>query len=373
MEQQVCIFVVDDEAGMRVLLESILADHYRVESFASAEACLERLTTQKPDMLLIDVGLPGIDGYTLCRRVKDDPACAHIPITFVSGHDTIEARLEGYEAGGENFIVKPFAAEELVSKIRVSLRTVEEQQQLRARASYAEHTAISAMTSLGGLGAIIEFLRKSFSCANSEDLANAILHALGQYGLQGAVQIRIGAGAHSMSLQGTGVPLETSVLNYVSTLGRMFEFQKRAVYNFGGVTVLVSNMPVDDPERCGSIRDNLAILTEGADARRQAIEIEEASRRTQQGILLAVETLQKTVDKMREGHRRDQFSVTQLIIEVQEDMVKSFVKLGLSESQESFMIELVKRHIGNILDQISQGEDIVGQLEELAKSLRTLV
>lgn len=374
MAEPVLIYAVDDEPQMQVLLDAILGDHYAVETFGTAEACLQRLATtdQRPEMVLIDVGLPGMDGYALCRRIKDDARTAHIPVAFISGHDTIEARLRGYEAGGEDFIVKPFEPEELLSKLKVALRLFEEQEQLRARASYAEHTALSAMSTLGSLGAVIEFLRKSFACTNGGELGNALLDALKQYGLQGAVRIHMGGTAHTMSLQGASLPLEASILDYVSTLGRIFEFQKRAVFNFGGITLLVSNMPIDNAERCGSLRDNLAILAEGADARRQAIEFEEARRRTQQGLLKAVDKLQGTLDAMRVKHQREQFSVTQLVIDVQEDMVHSFVQIGLSEGQESFVIDLVKRHIGQILDQIAQGDDIVVQLEELAATLRNL-
>lgn len=374
MEDQVRIYVVDDEPQMCTMLDAILSDHYAVETFLTAEECLLRLTAAepRPEMILIDVGLPGMDGYTLCRRIKDDDRTAHIPVAFISGHDTIDARLQGYEAGGEDFIVKPFEPDELVSKVRVALRLFEEQEQLRARASFAEHTALSAMNTLGSLGAVIEFLRRSFACTNAAELGAALLDALRQYDLQGAVRIGMDGTAHTMSLQGSSLPLEASILDYVSTLGRIFEFQKRAVFNFGGITLLVSNMPIEDVERCGSLRDNLAILAEGADARRQAIEFEEARRRTQQGLLAAVEKLQGTLDAMRQKHRRDQFAVTQLIISVQEEMVKSFVQIGLSEGQENFVIDLVKRHIGEILDQLAQGDDIVVRLEDLAATLRTL-
>ncbi|CAG1002373.1 partial Response regulator PleD, partial [Rhodocyclaceae bacterium] len=91
MAEPVLIYAVDDEPQMRVLLDAILSDHYAVETFDSSEACLARLAIARPGMLLIDVGLPGIDGYALCRRIKDDAETAHIPVSFISGHDTIDA------------------------------------------------------------------------------------------------------------------------------------------------------------------------------------------------------------------------------------------------------------------------------------------
>ena len=75
------IFVVDDNTA-RLLLNAMLGTTYTVECFAAAEVCLKRLQEQCPDLFLLDVGLPGIDGYELCRRIKADPETARIPVVF---------------------------------------------------------------------------------------------------------------------------------------------------------------------------------------------------------------------------------------------------------------------------------------------------
>ena len=88
------IFVVDDNTA-RLLLNAMLGTTYTVECFAAAEVCLKRLQEQCPDLFLLDVGLPGIDGYELCRRIKADPETARIPVVFLSGHDSPEDILAG--------------------------------------------------------------------------------------------------------------------------------------------------------------------------------------------------------------------------------------------------------------------------------------
>lgn len=366
------VYAVDDEPGMRVLLEDMLSDQYEVDTFASAESCLERISADKPDMLLLDVTLPGIDGYELCRRIKGDIDTAGIPITFISGQDTIEALMRGYEAGGEDFIVKPFEPSALLSKVGVAQRIIGDQRRLREQASYATGAAMSAMTSIGELGIVIQFLRNSFGCNDIEALANAILDALGQYELDGAVMVRTTDEELCLSPHGRDLPLETSVLDYSRRLGRIFEVQKRSGYNYGGITLLVNNMPTDDPDRCGRIRDNLAILAEGADARRQAIEIDVANRRRQEGIMQAIGTLQVALERTQQGQKDNHFAVTHRLVEVQEDMMRSFVRLGLTDSQEHFMIDLVQQHVARILDLIDEGRDIVAELEQLIATLRNL-
>ena len=99
------VYVVDDDPVVLDIMHAILEPDCQVETFPSAEDCLMQLESEKPDFFLLDVNLPGMDGYTLCRQIKDNPALRSIPVTFVSSNDTIEERITGYDAGGEDFIV----------------------------------------------------------------------------------------------------------------------------------------------------------------------------------------------------------------------------------------------------------------------------
>ncbi len=358
---------------MLALTAAILEDTgCAVEGFSSATACLERLASQCPDMFLLDVRMAGMDGYALARSLKNSAETADIPITFVSGLDTIEARLAGYEAGGEDFIVKPFEPSLLVQKVQVAQRIRDEKRQLREMAGYAQRTAFTAMTSMGELGIVIDFLRKSFACGDSHALARAILDALDQYGLQGAVQIRIGDTAENLSAAGCNLPLEASVLNHVRTQGRIFEFKTRSVFNHGGITILVKNMPLEDGERCGRLRDNLAILTEGADARRHALEMESAQARTRNGIGAALADIREAVATLRRQHQRERFKNTQLMIDIQEGMTKFFVSLGLSEQQENLMFDFVRQQFARLQDGLEDPQQVSLRLEQLAQRLDEL-
>lgn len=367
------VFAVDDDPAMLAVTQEMLADeNCTVETFTSAQACLARLKEKQPDILLLDVRMSGMDGYAMCRQLKGDSQTADIPVTFVSGLDSIEARLTGYDAGGEDFIVKPFEPEVLLRKIHVAQRIRAEKQVLREQAGFAQRTAFSAMTTMGELGVVLEFLRKSFACTDAHALAAAILDALAQYGLQGAAQVRLGGTTLNLSAEGSNLPLESAVLNHVRDQGRIFEFGKRSVYNFGGITLLVKNMPVEDPEHCGRLRDNLAILAEGADARRQAIEIENRNHRTRDGIGAALADIHTALDTLRQQHQRDQFQGTQLMIDIQEGLTRFFVSLSLSEQQENQMYDFVKQQFERLRDGTGSAQELSGQLEQMAQRLREL-
>jgi DNA-binding response OmpR family regulator len=114
------IFVVDDEEMMTDLMDAILAPHYPIEVFHSAEDCLEaiesRARANRPWLVVLDVGLPGVSGYECCRLIR--AMDADIRVLFVSGHDTPGARVEARDAGGDDFMVKPFDTAELLCRIR---------------------------------------------------------------------------------------------------------------------------------------------------------------------------------------------------------------------------------------------------------------
>src|SRR5574343_1935941 len=124
MTDRLRIFVVDDDPLILDMLAAILADVGHLETFSSGEACLLRLAEVKPDLFLLDVSMPVMDGYDLCRRLKDDWETQDIPVIFVSAYDDSETRLRCYEAGGEEFILKPFEPVEIQCKLQVAERII---------------------------------------------------------------------------------------------------------------------------------------------------------------------------------------------------------------------------------------------------------
>ena len=117
MESAFKVCVVDDDPAVRDIICAMLDPDYPVEAFESAEACQAALTDTLPDLLLLDINLPGMNGYTFCQQIKSDGRLRKMPVIFVSGHDSPEERIAGYDAGGEDFIVKPFEPEELLRKV----------------------------------------------------------------------------------------------------------------------------------------------------------------------------------------------------------------------------------------------------------------
>ena len=116
------ILIVDDSPTNVEILRELLCDHYVLETAANGEECLQRLRTFSPDLVLLDVMMPGIDGYETCRRIKQSPCGNFTQVILVTGKAATGERLQGYEVGADDYVVKPFDHDELLAKVRVQFR-----------------------------------------------------------------------------------------------------------------------------------------------------------------------------------------------------------------------------------------------------------
>jgi CheY-like chemotaxis protein len=366
------VFAIDDDPLILEILREIVEPHYSMETFDSVEACLPRLDAEKPGMFLLDVTLPGMDGYAFCRQLKDDAALRRIPVTFVSSNDTIEARLEGYDAGGEDFIVKPFAPEEVLRKVRVAQHIVQNQQSIQEQADSSEYLANLALASMDEAGIVLQFMSKLIGWNSEQEVAEGLLELMQRYKLEGVVQVRVGQRCHTLSKSGANLPLETSVINHVRGMDRIFEFRARSVHNFDRVTLMVSNMPLADPDFCGRIRDNLSVAAQGADSRLQAIEIEEAGRKNQEGILDVLQSVRETISDMSQAHLQDRAASTEMMVQLDQDLANAFVHLGMTDNQERQMEDLVGNFMKRLVELLDRGEETQEAMHKLSEKLGQL-
>ena len=118
------VLVADDEPAARRLLRRILEPAgYRVVEAATGREALALADAERPDLLILDITLPDMDGVDICRRIKSDPATHLTPVIHITGLTTREHRLRALDAGSDEFVGKPFDIEELLLRVRSLLRT----------------------------------------------------------------------------------------------------------------------------------------------------------------------------------------------------------------------------------------------------------
>ena len=116
------ILVVDDNADMRQYLRHLLGDRYDVQTVADGYQALEATRVSRPALVLADVMMPRLDGFGLLRAIRDDPTLASTPVILVSARAGEESRVEGLQAGADDYLVKPFTARELMARVETHLK-----------------------------------------------------------------------------------------------------------------------------------------------------------------------------------------------------------------------------------------------------------
>ncbi|MGE0085059.1 MAG: response regulator [Desulfococcaceae bacterium] len=116
------IMIVDDNPQNLHVLEKLLKENsYNVRPALSGTAALNAMKSIRPDLILLDIRMPDPDGYEVCRRIRADESIRDIPVIFISALDAVEDKIKGFEAGGLDYITKPFQKEEVLARVRTHL------------------------------------------------------------------------------------------------------------------------------------------------------------------------------------------------------------------------------------------------------------
>ncbi len=123
------IMVIDDDLTSLTVLNTLLSDRYDVLSFSSAEDAMSVLYDVKPGLILSDVFMPGMDGFQLCRTIRRDLALKEQQIILISSCDSVEKKIEGFAAGADDYVTKPFEPKVLKAKINALVKRIIRQQE----------------------------------------------------------------------------------------------------------------------------------------------------------------------------------------------------------------------------------------------------
>src|SRR5207249_4480644 len=156
------VLIVDDEiANVELLARRLEAIGCQTQVASSGERAIALARSEQPDLILLDVMMPGIDGWQTCRRLKSQPETADIPVIFVTAKDRYEDLSKGFEVGGVDYLTKPFEPIELAARVRSAIFTKRLQDELRKTAGDLKRMEQSRKELIGMLGHDIRNLANS--------------------------------------------------------------------------------------------------------------------------------------------------------------------------------------------------------------------
>ncbi|MGH7967994.1 MAG: response regulator transcription factor, partial [Limisphaerales bacterium] len=131
------ILIIEDELAMRTALKDVLeAEEYRVLAASDGESGLNRALQEKPDLILLDIMMPKLDGFAVCRELRR--LAVPIPILMLTAKGQVEDRVTGLDAGADDYLVKPFSTDELLARVRALLRRTQRQTRAPERLKLGE-------------------------------------------------------------------------------------------------------------------------------------------------------------------------------------------------------------------------------------------
>ena len=373
MEADKTVLLVDDDPDLvnvhSAYLELLGFNSLIATNGKEALGLLEK-EADNIDIILSDVEMPEMSGYEFCRTVKESEKVKEIPFLFVSGHTNLEEKLKGYGVGGDDYINKPITPEELSLKINTLLEAKQKNRQLTDQLAETHNTAMQAMTYSSDLGQIMEFYKSSLQAESYEQLADYLFAAANNYGLKVTLHIISPEKTLTLKEGGEASPLEANVIELSRPKGRYFDFGSRTVINFSEFSLLIKNMPVDDPERYGTVKDILGTLCNAIEARIKVINSNSAAEKNEEILETVKSTLQQVEDLFKKVQQGNLTAIETLSDELEEAMLTS---LGLNEAQEDSIREIVKECLATTNTVYEEGMVLEGLFDKINEQLRNIL
>lgn len=365
------IVLVTDASDTSKLCTDTLSDHELV-IYNSLSEMVENITVDNPFSIIIDTSAIDKEGLTTCEQIKSDEDTFKIPIIILSELDTIDYRLDCYLAGCDDFIAMPFQADEFKAKIQVSAKNKQILDEVQADANEIWETALEAMSTAGELGGLLVAIEKCILCNSYDELSNEVCVATESYDLHCSMQIRSSNGIffYGNNTSPEKENMENELLTRAKDKGRFFDFGARTIVNFNNISMLIKNMPLNDMEKYGRIKDNIAPFLSSADSRIRAIALQlqvEKQRSVLQRLVTETQTAVEFIEQKYTEHKEESGELLERLIQ---EMDAGFISLNLSSTEECHFRKVLENGKQQIMELYEGGLQIDNSFEKIMFKIR---
>lgn len=367
------LFIVDDNPDICNLLTLVFqrAGH-EVKSVESGEAAFEACTDYIPDLIVLDVELPGCDGFEVCQQLLARGELSHVPVLFVSSHNEIEYRLKGYEAGGADYICKPVEPGELLSKVELNLTQKAEREAAANQVGSATEAAMTAMKANCELGMVMRYMSAVLSTENFGQLAKESVSFLGEFGLKGSVQLRWSREVENSSHIEPISPLEIALLDQGVDADRIASFGSKVMINSPHASILIKNMWEDDEQR-GRFLDHLCIVIEALNARTEALGIMADSRQRREQLESCTGQLENLFEDLDSYINNFSRGLTGMLDGLENQLEDLVVNINLSRTQEDELRDMMSDARGSLEDLSREGDEFDIRCNSMQSAFKQLM
>ncbi|MEM7207641.1 MAG: response regulator [Pseudomonadota bacterium] len=339
MPSTTTILAIDDDAfTQKVIGRAFDGEPFELAFASSGQEGIDKANGDRPDIILLDIEMPEMNGYEVCEHIKADSELRSIPVVFLSSHGDLRSRMQGYEAGAQDFLVKPFEQPDLIAKMRMMCQFIENQKALADSAQTAQKVAYEALNTSSDMGLAMRFIEDTYSYRNYAELAQALIVTLAQYQLE-TVLMLLEDGDPSWYTSGQPVaPLEQEMMGLSERNQRFTDFGARTIVHYQNLSLLVKNMPLDDPERYGRIKDLVPVLLSAADVKINSIRAEQVTEAQSREVLDTFGVIRSQLFHLAKTLIDNQAESNRVLEAMVTELNTDFLRMGLEEDQEAYLI-----------------------------------
>jgi CheY-like chemotaxis protein len=372
MSHKALILCVDDEPVNLVILQELLQDRYELTTAKSGEGCLQQVAVQTPDLILLDVNMPDLDGLETCERLKSDPETAEIPIIFVSALASQDELMAGYEAGGDDYITKPFSEEILQKKIEIVLASQQRKQELKKISDKAVEALMNNLSTTDELGMVVRFLHQCQSADTLDELARNVFDCLRQFELDSSLLMLDEPENRVWFSDDIDRPMESQILESLRGQDRVVSFGTRLAINSDHVTVLVRNLPTT-VEQVDRVREHLSIMIEGLDTRIQAMQSQTLLDQRREVLHRVLTAAREHLGRLDETSKQQRARSAEIVTDMGKELERSLLKLDLSARQEAALKKIIDSAAEQTAAVYDEGMKIGEKLQEIMDELSSVL
>jgi len=374
MAKQIDILAIDDDKFIqKVIARSLQSDSMSVRTANDGESGIEEVIRKTPDIILLDVEMPGINGYEVCDRLRNMEQTKDVPIVFLSSHSSLRERMQGYEVGADDYLVKPFEKEYLLARINILTKYQLQREELKEQYQVAQKSAILAMTGSSELAIAMRFLEKSLTHHNINELTQGLLDSTDQFSIDCCVMVIINDQPLWYSSKGTVSPLEKELIDMCDKGARFLDFGGRTIVNYPSVSLLVKNMPLDDLERYGRIKDILPILLSSVNTKISVLATQEALTQQSVDLLKSIKMIRGSLYHLGSSIVKNRKDSLEIMNNLVQGLNYDFMGMGLEEDQEEYLLKRIDTGIEDAMKEMDAGKEIRGALTFILTNLNALM
>ena len=371
---QIELLVIDDDLLLHSIISKIPSiGEFNVRYADNGEKGIEMAEQLLPDIILLDVEMPILDGYETCLRLRENEQTKQVPILFLSAHSSLKDRMKGYESGGDDYLAKPFENDLLLARINILLKYQQQSGFLRKLYQTAQLTATTALTGLGELGTAMQFLEKSISYANIDELVSGLFQTMSLFQLDCYLMLTSNHQVSWYSQIGAVSPIEKDLIEMSDKQIRFLDFGEKTLVNYPVISLLVKNMPIDDTDKYGRVKDILPVLVAAANVKIAAFDIQQSLIAQNGEMLETFKNIRRYLFHMGtaivSGRDESKMMANELIHTLHADLLT----MGLEQDQEDYLIDQIAVVSQNILEKMNSGAEIRDVLDYILSNLKNLI